>query len=160
MDKEEFLSSVAEVSEEYLVQARADHPLDDIYPVYMTGSFYNDPRIKEFSDYVGQTAWNILNEQGYDVGHYLLTFSEMWTQEHYRHSSMEQHIHGSGSGGTSGTVFSTPNSGNGGTYGGGGGGYLQGNGYAFICGNGGSGAVRIVWPGTTRQFPSTCVSGP
>jgi hypothetical protein len=23
--------------------------------------------------------------------------------------------------------------------------------------NGGSGAVRIVWPGNTRSFPSTCV---
>ena len=97
IDKKEFLSSVAEVSEENLLIARADHPLDDIYPVYMTGSFYNDPRLKEFSDYVGQTAWNILNEQGYDVSHYLLTFSEMWTQEHYRHSSMEQHVHGGGS---------------------------------------------------------------
>jgi hypothetical protein len=25
---------------------------------------------------------------------------------------------------------------------------------------GASGAVRIVWPGTTRTFPSTCVSTP
>ena len=24
----------------------------------------------------------------------------------------------------------------------------------------GFGAVRIVWPGNTRQFPSTCVSTP
>jgi len=26
--------------------------------------------------------------------------------------------------------------------------------------DGASGAVRIVWPGTTRQFPSTCVASP
>jgi len=25
---------------------------------------------------------------------------------------------------------------------------------------GGGGAVRIVWPGNTRQFPSTCVASP
>jgi hypothetical protein len=27
-------------------------------------------------------------------------------------------------------------------------------------GAGAAGAVRIVWPGNTRQFPSTCVSTP
>jgi hypothetical protein len=27
-------------------------------------------------------------------------------------------------------------------------------------GGGGVGAVRIVWPGTIRQFPTTCVSTP
>jgi hypothetical protein len=24
------------------------------------------------------------------------------------------------------------------------------------AGNGGTGAVRIIWPGATRSFPSTC----
>jgi hypothetical protein len=37
-------------------------------------------------------------------------------------------------------------------YGGGGGG--NGNGTS-LGGFGGGGAVRIIWPGTTRQFPST-----
>jgi hypothetical protein len=26
--------------------------------------------------------------------------------------------------------------------------------------SGGSSALRIVWPGNTRQFPSTCVGSP
>jgi len=48
---------------------------------------------------------------------------------------------GGGSGGTSGGAI------NGGVYGGGG----------VASGlNGASGAVRIIWPGTTRSFPSTC----
>jgi hypothetical protein len=34
-----------------------------------------------------------------------------------------------------------------------------GNGYANAQ-NGSGGAVRIVWPGSTRQFPSTCVGSP
>ncbi len=50
--------------------------------------------------------------------------------------------------------------GNGGTYGGGGG----TGGYVCPCfggisragGQGGGGAVRIIWPGNTRSFPSTC----
>jgi hypothetical protein len=34
-------------------------------------------------------------------------------------------------------------------------------GYSCIhAGNGGVGAVRIVWPGTTRLYPSTCVGSP
>jgi hypothetical protein len=27
-------------------------------------------------------------------------------------------------------------------------------------GSGGSGVVRIVWPGSTRKFPSACVGSP
>ena len=43
------------------------------------------------------------------------------------------------------------------TGGGGGGQAINGTGWA---GNGANGAVRIVWPGTTRQFPTTCVGAP
>ena len=55
-----------------------------------------------------------------------------------------------GSGGANGSNW------NGGAYGGGGGG-TQTN--SFL-GTGGVGAVRIVWPGNTRTFPSTCVGSP
>jgi hypothetical protein len=66
-----------------------------------------------------------------------------------------------GSGGTSGTAGrlcgSTGIPGQGGHYGGGGGGAV-----AYAVGGCGStpGAVRIVWPGCSRQFPSTCVGSP
>jgi hypothetical protein len=53
--------------------------------------------------------------------------------------------------------------GKGGSYGGGGGcgGYYYNCGSGIIhTGAGGSGAVRIVWPGTSRQFPSTNVGSP
>ena len=57
---------------------------------------------------------------------------------------------GGGSCGTNGTtVTSYPQSVPGGVYGGGGGARN------FNISTGGSGAVRIIWPGTTRQFPST-----
>ncbi len=83
---------------------------------------------------------------------------------------------GGGSGGTNGGLTTSQNGGNGGTYGGGGGGanqYLACPLNTFVCcgirytdwavisngtpGTSGSGAVRIVWPGDTRQFPSTDV---
>lgn len=56
---------------------------------------------------------------------------------------------GGGSGGTSGTAGSADPGGNAGQYGGGAG--LATN----FFGTQESGAVRIIWPGTTRQFPST-----
>jgi len=46
--------------------------------------------------FVGGTAWNILNEQGYAMQDKVVSFTEMWTQEHHKHSLMDQHIHGYG----------------------------------------------------------------
>lgn len=62
-----------------------------------------------------------------------------------------------GSGGGCGGAGGSANAGCGGAYGGGGGG--QGTATNFK-GFRGLAAVRIVWPGNTRQFPSTCVGNP
>lgn len=60
---------------------------------------------------------------------------------------------GGGSGGTAGGNSTLTTVGNGGLYGGG-----QGE-HSVICGQtGGSSAIRIIWPGNTRQFPSTCTA--
>lgn len=61
---------------------------------------------------------------------------------------------GGGSGGSSGSSASNLNGTAGGGYGGGGGGGSS-NGSSGSGGTGGPGAVRIIWPGTTRSFPST-----
>lgn len=95
--KPEFLNTVRIVCDEYVEKAKADHKLDEIYPVYMTGSFYDDPRIADFAQHVGQEAWNILSGQGYNMNGLSTFFTEMWCQQHYKHSSMEQHVHGYGS---------------------------------------------------------------
>ena len=96
--KPEFLEVVKTVSDEYLAKRKEEQKeIDDIYPVVMTDSFYADSRIEEFSNYVGQTAWNILQNQGYAMEQFNTQFTEMWTQEHHKHSLMEQHIHGYGS---------------------------------------------------------------
>jgi uncharacterized protein (TIGR02466 family) len=92
-----FLETVKIVSEEHLEVSRKDRDLNEIYPVYMTDSYFADPRMSEFSQFVGATAWNILKEQGYAMDDKAVQFTEMWTQEHYKHSSMEQHVHGFGS---------------------------------------------------------------
>lgn len=97
IERPDFLESVMEVSEESLAAQHKDRKLDEIYPVMMSGNFFADPRLAKFSEFVGATAWNILNEQGYFMQDKVVSFMEMWTQEHHKHSAMDQHTHGYGS---------------------------------------------------------------
>jgi uncharacterized protein (TIGR02466 family) len=96
IERPDFLPTVSLVSDEFLDAQRKQQDLNEIYPVYMSGNFPDDQRIKEFVEFVGGTAWNILNEQGYAMQDKVVSFSEMWTQEHYKHSAMDQHVHGYG----------------------------------------------------------------
>ena len=93
----DFYETVNAVSEESLKVRRKEVDLNEIYPVYMTDSFFGDPRMADFIEFVGATAWNILNEQGYEMQDKAVQFTEMWTQEHFKHSAMEAHVHGNGS---------------------------------------------------------------
>lgn len=96
IERPDFLDMVNNVSEESLEAERQKRVLDEIYPVYMTGSYFADQRLTDFTQFVGSTAWNILNEQGYAMQDRAVSFTEMWTQEHYKHSAMEQHTHKNG----------------------------------------------------------------
>lgn len=97
IERPDFLEAVKVVSEEALEKQRKERKLDEIYPVYMTQNYFADPRMAEFSSFVGSTAWNILNEQGYAMQDKAVQFTEMWTQEHHKHSAMDAHVHGFGS---------------------------------------------------------------
>jgi Putative 2OG-Fe(II) oxygenase len=96
IEKLDFLKSVKELSDERLKIAKANKKLDPIYPVVMTDNLFGDPRVEDFMTFAGSTAWYILENQGYAMDGLSTTFTELWTQEHYKHSLMEQHIHGSG----------------------------------------------------------------
>jgi uncharacterized protein (TIGR02466 family) len=97
IERPDFLDAVNVVSEEALAESRKTQSLNEIYPVYMTGNYFGDPRMAGFSEFVGATAWNILNEQGYAMQDKAVQFTEMWTQEHHKHSAMDAHVHGFGS---------------------------------------------------------------
>lgn len=73
--------------------AATPNPLEEIYPVSMTGTYANDPRVQEFAQYVSRTAWNILQSQGANMQPLFTVFMDMWTQEHRKGSSMDTHIH-------------------------------------------------------------------
>jgi uncharacterized protein (TIGR02466 family) len=122
IERPDFLQVVNAVSEEFLEVQRKECDLNEIYPLYMTDNYFGDPRMASFSEFVGATAWNILNEQGYAMQNRAVQFTEMWTQEHYKHSAMDAHVHGYGSQitgfyfletpeGSSNVVFHDPRSG-------------------------------------------------
>ena len=97
IERPDFLESVNQISEERLEVRRKERDLNEIYPVYMTDSYFADPRMAQFSEFIGATAWNILGEQGYAMQDKAVQFTEMWTQEHHKHSAMDAHVHGFGS---------------------------------------------------------------
>jgi uncharacterized protein (TIGR02466 family) len=91
--KEEFVDVVGAVSDRYLAKARPD---GKHFPTLMTADYSQEPELAEFSQYVSQTAWNILQAQGYAMDKLVTYFTEMWTQEHNHMSGMETHMHGMG----------------------------------------------------------------
>jgi Putative 2OG-Fe(II) oxygenase len=93
--KPEFLAPIRQVTKRLLDQSKARHKSQNPMTV-MTTNFALEPEAAEFAQYVSQTAWNILESQGYAMDNLVTFFQEMWTQEHNFHSSMDQHIHGHG----------------------------------------------------------------
>tara|TARA_R110000868_G_scaffold387928_1_gene656672 strand:- start:352 stop:1014 length:663 start_codon:yes stop_codon:yes gene_type:complete len=89
----QFLDTVKTIAADSIKQAHGKAKPNKIYPVLMSGNMLEDPRVKEFANFVGSTAWNILSSQGYAMDQFNTTFTEMWCQEHYQTSSMDYHTH-------------------------------------------------------------------
>lgn len=95
--KEEFLEAISTIANQKLEQIKKERPQpNEIYPVYQTGSLFEHESIDEFCNYIGNTAWNILDSQGFDMSSLVTTIDEMWCQEHYKYSGHEEHTHGFG----------------------------------------------------------------
>jgi uncharacterized protein (TIGR02466 family) len=86
----EYATTLRQVAEENIIR---DNEPNDIYPVFMSNSFHEDPRISDFTQLVAQEAWNMLDIQGYNMDMFTTHIKSMWMQEHYKHSAMDQHIH-------------------------------------------------------------------
>jgi uncharacterized protein (TIGR02466 family) len=95
--KPEFLKAAGAVCEEAVQEVKdKGQELNEIYPVHMTGQLYDDPRMAPLCQFIGESSWNILQAQGYNMAGLNTFFQEMWCQEHFKHSAMEQHVHGYG----------------------------------------------------------------
>lgn len=95
VDMPMFLEPITNLSDK-LIKNSGQKPTED-NPLVMSDNFFDKEEAQEFSAFVGQTSWNILSEQGYDMNNTSVYFSEMWTQEHYKNSYMDQHTHRYGS---------------------------------------------------------------
>jgi uncharacterized protein (TIGR02466 family) len=91
--KPEFLDTARKVSKEYIAKMKQVITMDKIYPVVMSGNFFDDERIKPLADFISSTSHTILASQGYAMNLYKMNFFEMWCQEHYQYSGQEQHMH-------------------------------------------------------------------
>ena len=91
IDKSEYLDAVKAVSDKYLEAVRKPSTMTT-----MTMTYSHEESIKDFAEYVSQTAWNILKSQGYAMDKLATYFLEMWTQEHNTFSDMTYHVHGMG----------------------------------------------------------------
>ena len=96
VSKPEFMDAVRTVSTRY-EEASRERKNKENYVNLMTASYSHEPELQDFSQYVSQTAWNILASQGFNMDNLVTYFTEMWTQEHNHLSSMETHMHGHGS---------------------------------------------------------------
>jgi uncharacterized protein (TIGR02466 family) len=91
--KTEFLDAVKEASNEALEESRKFTKDNEIYPSTMSTTLIGKEKTKAFETFIAQSAWQILDNQGYDMRQFNVFVSELWMQEHRKYSNMEQHVH-------------------------------------------------------------------
>ena len=91
--KPEFLEVTEVVVDEYIDRIKKVPIHDELNPVYQTEFIQGDSRLEEFLQFVLNTAWGILHEQGYKMNDKTTHFESMWGQQYEKTGGMEQHIH-------------------------------------------------------------------
>jgi uncharacterized protein (TIGR02466 family) len=135
-DEPKFVNKLNKASEPYIKQSkkRMKKQIDSrnkkfgnkgsMGHVFHSTSLIGDPKFKDLQNYVGATAYNLLNEMGFDLKDYTVFVTEMWVQEfakegagyHSLHTHWNGHISGfyflKASEKTSMPVFEDPRAGN------------------------------------------------
>ena len=91
--KPEFLDKVLKASNQALQVTKDNHKTNEVYPSVMSVSMSSNPEILDFEKFIAQSAWTILDSQGYNMDSLVTYVNELWAQEHLKFSSMEQHVH-------------------------------------------------------------------
>jgi hypothetical protein len=89
----DFLPNITTVAREYIEKSKENFPYDKLYPVHMTEDISQDERIRPFIEYVANSAWQILDSQGYMMEMFFTHIQAAWVQDHKKYSSMDYHIH-------------------------------------------------------------------
>jgi uncharacterized protein (TIGR02466 family) len=90
--KPEHLDVAKTASNAQLSAVRKSTKMNDIYPV-IQADLFSEEKLVPLYEYILNTAWNILSDQGYNMNGLSTHFTECWVQEHHKSSSMEHHHH-------------------------------------------------------------------
>lgn len=105
IEKPEWLSHINNVCNSYIDEQKTIAKKNTSYLKeheysYQSTSLFNEKKLYEFSNYILQSSYNILDNQGYDLTNYNLLFEDIWVQEfsdkghHNSHIHTESHISG------------------------------------------------------------------
>ena len=89
----DLLPDVDSVVQEMLDDVKKTAKSNEVYPVNMTGTLIGNAKAAGLEQFIAESAWAILNDQGYRMESFETFVSELWAQEHRKHSGMDQHIH-------------------------------------------------------------------
>ena len=105
----QWLKSLNKISDRYIKESapfwkekidarnkRIEKDIKDFGFVHHSDSMIGDPGMKNFSKHIKQTAWNILDSQGYDLTNYEIKFNDLWVQDFAKHGGgfHDTHVHG------------------------------------------------------------------
>ena len=135
-DEDKYIDQLNKASDKYIKEAKKNLKKDinqrnkkfgdrgDMGHVFHSKSLIDDPKFKNLTEYIGATAYNLLEEMGFDLTNYQIFVTELWVQEfakqggghHTLHTHWNGHISGfyflKASDATSMPVFDDPRPGN------------------------------------------------
>jgi uncharacterized protein (TIGR02466 family) len=82
--KKEWIEKLNKISDLYILEARKKNKIlnkKDFVIVHHSNSLIQDINFEEFLNYINSNAFDILNNQGFDLTNYLLATTELWVQE-------------------------------------------------------------------------------
>jgi len=101
LEKKEWLNDLISNTDSYIEKAKKD--VEDSFGMsYHSQQLYNDKNFLKFNNFICDSSFKILDEQGYDVNHYAMHIQELWVQEfsekggghHNSHVHSNSHING------------------------------------------------------------------
>ena len=92
LNKPEFLDVVKPVALKELNKMKV---ADKMFPILQTPHIF-DESFNEFANFIAQSAWNILSNQGYAMQQYNTLLNELWAQQFNMYGQQYEHIHNFG----------------------------------------------------------------
>ena len=116
-DVPEFVDDLNKASDKYIKQSKKNLKKQiekrnkkfgdkgDMGHVFHSTTLIGDPKFTKLIDYIGATAYNLLNEMGFDLTNYQIFTTEMWVQEFAKQGGGHHTLHTHWNGHISGFYF-------------------------------------------------------